>query len=241
MLNVTSMIGGGAGVSGVPDLPTTNLVHHWHTGAGVTGSPVSQWNDQVGSRHLAEATNMPSLEADQINGYDSIRFDGSNDQLSETTGNLDRPIHTFCVLNVITWVSSDKILSYATSGSPYGSELATTASSPEINIVCGVDIGRSGELAVGTWGLVHYWLPADGDSTGFLSINDGSENSFGNDPADGGSRPMAKGGLAMGATVAYGSSWGNTEFAELALYSAEQAGAALTQALAYFKGKYSLW
>jgi hypothetical protein len=57
------------------------------TGAVTVGSQVGYWADKSGSgNHLTQSSgaNRPTLTANQVNGRDALRFDGSNDFLTRT-------------------------------------------------------------------------------------------------------------------------------------------------------------
>lgn len=224
LLRALSGVIGGAGAPA--DLPTTGLVHHWLPDTGVTesGGLVSQWADQVGSRDFAEATNKPTLVASQIDGYSSIRFDGTNDRLNDTSGNFTQPLHVFIVMNQISFTSGDVI--FGESGNVNNPDLKQEGASP--NLSGPGSTPDNADCTVGTWHLVDWYC--DGASSE-ITVDGGTA-------ATGGTVSSAfTGGLALANRG--GTAFGNVEFAEIAIYSSQQTGSTLTEIEDYFAGKYS--
>ena len=215
-------------------LPTTDLDHRWQGSLGVTESSalVSQWDDQVGSRDFSEGTNKPTLISAGLNGYDTIRFDGSNDRLTDASGSVTRPFHAFFVVNAISWASGDQLIFGAVDASPYNVEVYQTGSSPNINIDSGVSLGEIG-LTVGTFRMLHFFVPGSG-TTGFIGINDDTVNS-----ASGSASRSFNGGITL-CRKPSGSGAGNYEIADIAFYGAEQTSTALADIKTYFNDRYDL-
>jgi len=58
--------------------------YHAETGTGVTGDgdAITTWQNPYNADYnLTEATNKPTLQLDELNGYPVVRFDGTNDKL----------------------------------------------------------------------------------------------------------------------------------------------------------------
>ena len=75
-----------------------------------SGSSVTTWNNKVDSNKNAvqtgDATKQPSLQSSQINGYASVRFDGTNDCLQISSMSLRAEMTVFLALKNITAGSS---------------------------------------------------------------------------------------------------------------------------------------
>ena len=211
----------------VPEIPTTGLTNHYLSGTGVTESSslVSAWADQVGSRGLAEATNKPTIVASQIDGYPSIRFDGVNDILKDTSGNKAQGFHVFMVLNQISWTANDHVFSESTDVFNPALEQQTTSPQLAIN---GSAASATGGATLGTWSLIGTYFSG---TSSYVQVN-GTKGTVG-----GGTPNDFSGGIALGgrgASVACS----NVEFAEVAIYSSERTGTPLDDIEAYFAAKY---
>ena len=95
---------------------------------GVTnGAGVSVWEDQSGNGHDATqgtATYRPTLQTNQINGYPSIRFDGSDDYLqasgvADFWNGEDLPRSFFIVKKFLTTDQPRCFMSWCNSGNQY--------------------------------------------------------------------------------------------------------------------------
>lgn len=226
MLKTTNLIGFGAGGSAavVPPIPTTALVHHWIADTGITGSaPVTAWTDGIGSRDLVHATDGPSLEASQIDGFSSLRFNGTDDKLQEATGNLAQPIHVFLVMNQISWTITETIFGETTDVN--NPSLVTSGTTPNIKIN-GTGTETSG-ATVGTWHLVGAYFNG---ASSYTSV-DGTDTS-----AAGSITSVFSGGVSIGARGA--TAFSNVEFAEIAVYSSERLTTELGLIEAYFAAKF---
>ena len=222
----SGMMGAAGSAGGYPDLPTTNLIHHWDAALGLTkdgGNNLSQWDDQIGSADWAQDGDTPLWVAGAVNGLPSIRFDGTDDSLDHSTA-MNVPMHIFMVLNQISWSSSDIIMD-----EPAGDfELSQRTSTPQIGF--GLDGTPSNvSLAVGTWGLIHF---LNQSTVAFISVNDGGETAVSGNTSN-------SAGLNLGAKRT-DARFSNIEVAEIAVYSAEVTGSPLTDARGYFEGKFNL-
>jgi len=206
------------------EIPTTALVHHFRSDLGVTDSSgVTDWEDQVGSRDLAEGTNKPALVASQIDGHASIRFDGTNDKLQDSSGNLAQNFHLFTVLNQISWSGGKHIIGETTDVSNPALEQA--GSSPNIKVNSS---GTQNTAAtIGDWHLVGVFFNG---SSSYIAV-DGTESGVAGDIT-----AAFSGGLSIGCRGA--TAFANVEFAEIAIYSSERTSADLAGIEAYFADRY---
>ena len=67
----------------------SNLILWLKADSSVTGDPVSSWSDLSGKGYDATATggNQPDFQANQINGFPVLRFDGTSDELGIADNN----------------------------------------------------------------------------------------------------------------------------------------------------------
>ncbi|MCK5236076.1 MAG: hypothetical protein KAR06_03740 [Deltaproteobacteria bacterium] len=91
-------------------IPTENLKlwTRFNQGITVTGSGVSQWDDQSGNgNHLKQAvdTNRPSKESDG-----SVLFDGVDNFLKTDAFTLNQPETIYLLVNQVTWTVSDSFI-----------------------------------------------------------------------------------------------------------------------------------
>lgn len=210
-----------------------NLVARYRADLGVSkdgADLVAQWDDQKGSRDLAEATNKPKWFDSQINGHPIIRFDGVNDVLDETGGTVSFPIHFFFVVKQLSHASADTLFAGAEDA---GNSLRyqQTASTPETRYEMGGGAGTTISPTLNTAFLIHFY--ANSTTEHWHSLNDGAEV-----VGNGGTRTLLS-GLRLGAEAGPGN-FANIEFAEFLYYSAEVAGADLTNLRNYFSTRYSL-
>jgi hypothetical protein len=89
-----------------PFYPTTDggvTPRNWYEADfGISGSPISQWNDKTGTDHLTQATGIkqPLLVPNVLNGHPIVRFDGINDCIYKApiASNLTQPFTIFAVM-----------------------------------------------------------------------------------------------------------------------------------------------
>lgn len=223
MLSVTQLSGFGT-VASVPlEILTDDLVHWYKSDVGVTDSSgVTEWADQVGGRDLTESTNKPALVTGQIDGYSSIRFDGSNDKLQDSSGNLNQPVHVFMVINLITWANAKTI--FGESSDFLNPELRFgTTGTPAIRIA---STGTEIDASIGDWHLIDAFFSG---SASYCTVDGTGSGAAGNVSS------AFTGGISL---ANRGASFSNVEFAEVAIYSSEQTSTDLATVEAYFAGRY---
>ena len=214
-------------------IPTTALTNHFRSDLGVTYSEsglglliVSAWADQVGSRDLSEGTNKPTLVASQIDDHASIRFDGTNDRLQDSSGDMAQGFHLFTILNQISWndaAGGSMIIGETTDVN--NPALKQAGSTPNIKINT---TGTENTAAtIGDWHLVGAYFNG---SSSYIAV-DGTETG-----AAGNITAAFSGGLSLACRAA--TAFANVEFAEVAIYSSERTGTALADIEAYFADRY---
>lgn len=70
---------------------------------------VSSWADQTGSKNLSQATetNQPLLITNALNGYPSLRFDGSDDFMTTSAFTEAHPYTVYVVAKMISWTDGN--------------------------------------------------------------------------------------------------------------------------------------
>jgi hypothetical protein len=112
---------------------------------------VSRWNDKLGSgRDLIQATG--SYQPLWVTPG-TIRFDGIDNYLKTDAFTYGQPAFVYILFKQITWSDSDRIFAGNVASS---NALTQGTSTPIIRQVCstGPTGADSGELTVGTWGIV---------------------------------------------------------------------------------------
>mgnify|MGYP003676352823 FL=1 len=212
-------------------IPTTALTNHFRADLGVTDSSgVSAWADQVGSRDLSESTNKPALVASQIDGHASIKFDGTNDRLQDSSGNIAQGFHLFTIIKQLDWSQSDVLIGETTDYFNPGLAQVASSSSGGGSVSPNINIQLSGPpntaLVLDEWHLVGAYFSG---SASYLAV-DGTET------GTGGIDSIFTGGLSLACRGA--TAFTEVEFAEVAIYSSERTGTALADIEAYFADRY---
>ena len=246
MLNVTSMIGGGAGISavGFPSISGERFRYRADLGITKDGSDlVSEWQDQSGNDdHLTDVNDKPPLWVDaQVNGHPVVRFDGAG--YTSPTGQvlqvIDVPAggnetHLFMVVNQVSWTLYDEILGWGYPG--YNSNFVQRGSTPQLAGRGGLPNDFITPPSLGTFFLAytHY----DGTTASYIALNDGS-------PVSGSSTPPFGTGVYTQFTLGgaralnYNS---NIELAEVVVYDGVKViDDDLTALKDYFNTRYALY
>ena len=203
------------------------------TAASSDTDVVGYWTDQSGNgNHLksnANDTARPILKLSQVNGFPSIRFDGSNDIL-KALFTLSLPLTVFIVVNQISWVSGTTLVA---GGVADNMSFVQSGSSPNFKVSwlgSGTGGTNDGNLAVGTWGIVEINLSA---ATKYVKV--GSNAQTNQTVADAG----AKGGVSISAHP-NPSNYCNAEFAEVLVYNTALNGTDATANRTYLATRYGL-
>lgn len=121
----------------------------FNSGITVTGSGVSQWDDQSGNgNHLKQATdtNRPSKEADG-----SVLFDGVDNYLKADAFTLVQPETIYVLGKQVTWTSNDKLFDGNASNSGLVFQNGTT---PDLQAFAGTISSASSDLTLDNYGVV---------------------------------------------------------------------------------------
>lgn len=130
------------------ELANLELWTRFNQGITVTGSGVSQWDDQSGNgNHLKQGTDAdrPSKELDG-----SILFDGVDHFLRADAFTFEQPETIYILCKLITWTAFDRLFDGSTSNA--GSIQQATAT-PQLRLSAGLVIGNV-SLALDTYGVL---------------------------------------------------------------------------------------
>lgn len=175
----------------------------YNTGQTVTGSGVSQWDDQSGNgNHLLQGTdaNRPTLQSDG-----SVLFDGVAHFLKANAFTLNQPTTVYICLNQKTWEASDDFIDGDTSNTGL---ILQAVSSPNIRAFAGTFGTTISTFTLDTYGVVT--VVFNGASS-ILRHNKGTEVT-----EDFGSSNM--GGFTLGARADGLNRFSNIEVREVAVF-----------------------
>lgn len=120
--------------------------YRFNTGITITGSGVSQWNDQTANAlHITQATDAQR----PTNSSGLITFDGVQQRLVNATATVAQPLTVCLLANSVAWTAN----AYFWSGAG-GCGLFQSAVSPRIDIFAGSVVNGVSDLAVGTYGAI---------------------------------------------------------------------------------------
>jgi hypothetical protein len=97
-------VGMGGGVI-MPSLPV-GAIAHWKSGIVVTGSGVSQWDDETGNGHHWVQTTDANRPAKQ--GDDALLFNGSSHKMVTGAWTQAQPLSIYMLVKQITFTNGDK-------------------------------------------------------------------------------------------------------------------------------------
>jgi len=202
------------------------------TPATADNDPVGGWQDRSGAgHHLIQATSTarPALKLAQVNGRPSVRFDGTSDYL-RTLFSLPPPFSIYLVLREISWTEGDEVLGSATSDT---FDVYQHNSSPNLYLYGGTGpiAGANPDLAIGTWGLVEFGVPAPAAGSIYLRVNNNSPIT------NAASTASSSQGFTLGANYS-NTGFGNIEVAEVICYNRILIPSEQVSLRAYITGKY---
>ena len=211
---------GGAPVGFLPsDLANLELWTRFNQGITVTGSGVSQWDDQSGNgNHLKQGTdtNRPSEEADG-----SILFGGGNDFLKTDAFTLEQPETIYLLCKSVTWTDFEYFFDGNTGSTGLLYQRGVT---PEIQMFAGTAVNSSTALVVGNYGAVSVVFNG---ANSYLQVNDSIVG-----PNDAGALDM--GGFTLGAK-ADSTQASNIQVKEALVYSEAHDAAQRAQVIGYLQ------
>lgn len=153
-------------------------------GITVTGSGVSQWDDQSGNdRHLLQGTDAarPALQGDG-----TILFNGTSHYLKTNAFTLNQPEWVLWVGKQVSWTAGEYFFDGNSNTTGIIIQAGTT---PEIRINAGATVAGNTGLAVGTRGVVSAQFNGASSS---LCVNNAT-------PTTGNAGTANMGGLTLGA------------------------------------------
>jgi hypothetical protein len=233
MITVTALSGGGAGVAGEADIPTTPDVAHWRADEGITlnGSNVSAWAGVGGlgqTLSQASASVQPLFVTSGPNGKPYVEFDGVDEQMTSATfGSASGPFHCFYAIRLNSWAVNEAISKLDAEGT-----IQTRSSTPRISQIDSTIANENADLSVGDWHLLEAgW--ANANDASFLKVDAGTETTGGT---------LADGITMTTLTIGYNGSdsWSEIDLAELAIYNTEKTSGDLAAIQGYFNTRYGL-
>lgn len=192
----------------------------FNRGITVTGSGVSQWDDQSGNnRHLLQATdaNRPAKQADG-----SIVFDGLAFFLKANAFTHNQPLTTFLLMKQLAWTSG-RIFCGGNVAASAG--IRQGGSTPQMQLVAGSAAATNGDLTLNTYGVVTAVING---ASSTLQVNSGTATT--GDPG-----ANAAAGFSVGATGA-GTLFANVQVKEVLSYSGALSAANAANVIAYLQG-----
>lgn len=221
-----------------PDEITTQTLHFWvrsDLGVSDTGGAVDSWADQSvnGNDLTGSGAARPTIQSAALNGYDGIRFDGTDDVL--TTGTITPldtdDIHVFSVMKTVSWTNNDYLI-LLNNGSQR--QIRHQGTTPEIRLSGDISNVNPVSPSIGIFFLLQSGFKATTSS--FQVLNDGTKVTGGD---EGNSYSLDR--ISLGASASP-SNYGNVEIVEVAIYGDEITDATeLTGLLDYFNNRYALW
>jgi len=189
------------------------------SGITVTGSGVSQWDDQSGNgNHLKQVTdtNRPSKESDG-----SILFDGVDNFLKADAFTLVQPETVYILFKQITWSDNDYIFDGNLAN--YGMmRQSIGGTSPDLAIFAGTALAANSDLALGDYGVASVVFNS---TNSLLSVDNGIPLT-----GDAGTRDM--GGFILGGHVT-GVTYSNIQVKEICVFDSAHNTATRTGIISY--------
>ena len=200
------------------DLANLELWTKYNSGITVTGSGVSQWDDQSGNgNHLKQATDAsrPSKEVDG-----SILFDGLDNFLKADAFTLVQPETIYLLFKQVAWTAND----YMTDGNTANTAvLQQFTAAPQIRLFAGAGLGNV-SLTLDTYGVLSTVING---SSSVIQIDNGT-------PVTGAAGAANMGGFTLG-SKSDGLSAANIQVKEVLVYSAAHDAATRAQVRAYLQ------
>lgn len=189
-----------------PTLPSLAAWYRFNTGITVTGSGVSQWNDQSGNaRHLLQASD-PARPPKQTDG--SLLFDGVAQFLSSNPFALNQPTTIYILGRQITWVLN----AFITDGNADSTLVMQQGLgvSPHIRIFAGSNGPETADFVLNTYNVI---AAVFNGASSTLQIGLGATVS-------GGVGANNAGGFRIGCRVTGPGNFSNIQVKEIVIYSA---------------------
>lgn len=215
----------------------SNLGNWYRSDQGITiATGVSQWNDLSGNgRHLLQATSgaQPSFNTNQINGYATVRGDGTDDYLEAATSGISLPYTFFMPLRFITAAAGKATLGGGSTDSLtvlfFRYDL-TAGSGGTIAIQTGGGTASASGINISNWYVVTCLVTS---TTQTIKVN-GLYRSFMSQAA------AAPVGLRMFSGSPTGTRFGNLETPELIFYNRTLSNGEVALVEDYLQYRYAL-
>ena len=207
------------------DLGNLELWCKWNQGITVTGSGVSQWDDQSGNgNHLKQATdgNRPAKQSDG-----SILFDGVDNFLKADAFTLNQPTTVYLLGKQVTWTDQDYIYDGNTL---LGGSCRQLTATPNIRQHAGVLSGNNTDWVLDTDAVV---TSVFNSTSSLLQVN--NETAI---TGDAGTNNM--GGFTLGVRGDLISGWSNIQVKEVIIYSVAHDANTRTKVVNYLGAKGEL-
>ncbi len=200
-------------------LPNLELWTRFNQGITVTGSGVSQWDDQSGNgNHLLQGTdaNRPSEEVDG-----SILFNGTAHFLKAAAFTLVQPETIYILGKQVTWTADDRWIDGNANNTGV---LQQAAPSPEIRIFAGAFLGNI-SLTLDTDGII---TSVFNSTSSVIQLNNDS-------PVTGDAGAANMGGFILGARGDGTTNFSNIQVKEALIYSEAHDAATRAQVIGYLQ------
>ena len=197
-------------------VPGLKLWTRFNSGITVTGSGVSQWDDQSGNgNHLKQATdaNRMTKEADG-----SILGNGVDQFLKADAFTFTQPETVLILGKQVTWTISDHIIDGNTTDT---GAIFQRTSTPNIGLWAGAAVGNV-SLSLDTYGVIAAVINGASSS---IQINNGT-------PATGNAGASNMSGFVLGARADL-TNFANYQAKEIVAYSGALDAATLSKIIAY--------
>lgn len=189
----------------------------FNNGITVTGSGVSQWDDQSGNgRHLKQGTdtNRPALQGDG-----TILFDGVDNFLKCDAFTLNQPETIYILGRQVTWTNGDCICE---GNSNTTGRIVQNSATPQLNISAGNSVASNTDWTVNTYMAV---VAVFNGASSSLRVNNNAE-------VTGNAGAGNMGGFSLGANANPGG-FSNIQVKEVIIYSAAHDAATRDAVIAY--------
>lgn len=202
------------------DLANLELWTRFNSGITVTGSGVSQWDDQSGNgNHLLQGTdaNRPSKEADG-----SILGDGLAHFLKAGAFTLAQPYAIYLLINPVSWTDNDCVFDGNTLNT---GALYQRVATPAMDFYAGTAFAAANsDLVVGSYGAM---VVVGNGASSLIQVGN-------NAPTTGNPGTSAMGGFTL-ASRGDGVSWSNIQVKEVLIYSEAHDAVTRAKVIAYLQ------
>lgn len=215
--------------------PTTfNVANNMAIYDGAVGLTNATWADSSGNARTLTWNQTPSVISGGLNGYDTIRLNGTNQNGFNVTFTSGNNLTIYLVVKQITWTFGDAIWANgSTSLNLSNLRQSPSGQSPKLNL-----IGASGntgvlvpDLSLNTWGIITVQITP---TTGLIRLNGGTPVTVSGMVNDSGN------GILLGARTPATTGWWNGEYAYVVLRNGIDALPIVDQYVLFFKNRFGI-